>query len=1307
MRNFAACRSLRTRHPIVVSLRTFILAIALSLADGLETASAQQLEMKVNAGNPNMPYWVKLMYSDNPDPEKVTEEFEKYYESHPFEKNEYTQYYKRWIREIRRNPYSTAPGKKLSSYDLQQARNYLARSDQARNLRALSGVAAWTGVGPVNFDNGAAGTSYASGAAHVYTVEQSLSNTSVLYAGTATAGLYKSTDKGLNWTPLTDNMLVQSILSVEIDQTNHNTVYFGGNNKLYKSTDGGVTFNQAGDATFNSVNHTVNDIVSRPGFASTLFVASSQGLYRSTDAGATFTQVMAGAFQEIEFKPGNNSTIYAIRQTGVKTEFYKSTDAGVTFTLKTTGWPNPTAAGEEQKRTEISVTPANANIVYALATGVADGGSGLYGIYKSTDSGETWSFACCGTGPGGAPNATTNKNLMAWADDGSDDGGQYYYDLALDVSHSDANKIQLGAVNRWQSTDGGVTWTCPAKWSHSNKVDYVHADIHDIRFYGSDLWIACDGGIFYSSDGGATFQIRMKGIMGTDFWGFGAGNWEGNRVMLGGTYHNGTLLKDNNTYTDGWISTGGGDNYLGAVSYAQDRIVVFDYGRKQLTGNRTQAPINLANGKLPNRSYTIGQSSDIIWDAQNYNIVYLGEGNQLWKSVDGGGNYTSLYDFTEKVGNIAVGYKNNSIMYATTLGSVKKVYRSADGGASWTLITPTGLSSTGVAFDVAVSSANPDHVWLARVNSTVDGQKVYKSTDGGATWTNLSTATLNGEQVTNIVYQRGTNGGVYIGTKRAVYYRNNTMADWVLYNTGLPALSFSTRLHIDYKDAKILNATSRSVYMSDLYEATPPEAMIAVDGTTKTVGDTARFYNNSAHQVTSAAYSWSFPGGTPSTSTQRNPKVVYGAPGLYSVSLTVTDDQGNNSITNTNFITVTGGINLINDAIYELKPANALTRNLQVFQGGTTDGTNVNIFTDNNASHHRWKLVNLGSGYYKLLPQHTTGKALDVNGGFTADGTNVHMWTDNSGNAQKWKIADVGGGYFKLQAYNDLSKVLDVQNGADSNNTNVQIYTDNGSNAQKWRFDLISAPTCSSGGAVPAKTNWTVKYVDSEEPTGEGTNNGRAIHAIDGNTATYWHTAWSTGSPAHPHEIQIDLGACTSIGRIGYLPRQDAGTNGTIAQYEIYTSSDGVTWGTAAATGTWSTSGKTERIVTFTARNARFVRLRSLSSISSGAWASAAEINVYEPLPMEAKPEPETGSSVSSAIVYPNPAQQFLNIQLPGNAKLPLRYWIHNMDGRLRQFGMLQGSIHQLNIASLANGMYILTIEGMEGRQTLRFVVQR
>ena len=67
------------------------------------------------------------------------------------------------------------------------------------------------------------------------------------------------------------------------------------------------------------------------------------------------------------------------------------------------------------------------------------------------------------------------------------------------------------------------------------------------KYYDNDLWIACDGGIFYSNNQGDTIHQRMFGISGTDFWGFGAGFTNG-EIMLGGTYHNGTLIKDNEVY---------------------------------------------------------------------------------------------------------------------------------------------------------------------------------------------------------------------------------------------------------------------------------------------------------------------------------------------------------------------------------------------------------------------------------------------------------------------------------------------------------------------------------------------------------------------------------------------------------------------------------------------------------------------------------------------------------------------------------------------------------------------------------------
>ena len=319
--------------------------------------------------------------------------------------------------------------------------------------------------------------------------------------------------------------------------------------------------------------------------------------------------------------------MYFIRNIGDSTEFYRSDNGGIILNRYSNGWPNP-SLNEEQKRTEIAVSPADPDKIVALATGSANGGSGLYGIYISHDKGENWIFQCCGPQPAGPP-STTNINMMGWQDDGSDDGGQYY-DLALAVNPQDANIIHVGGVQHWISHDGGVTFNCPAKWSHPHKKEYVHADIHDINYFGNDLWFACDGGIFYSSNLGIVYIKKCMGIAGTDFWGFGAGFKNGN-IMIGGTYHNGTLLKDNNTYINDWISTDGGDNIRGFVNFGNSRIAYSDYGGKKLSGDRSLIT-NFSVDKLPNASYIIGESSQIEFDPRCYNWMYVGKDTTLWFS---------------------------------------------------------------------------------------------------------------------------------------------------------------------------------------------------------------------------------------------------------------------------------------------------------------------------------------------------------------------------------------------------------------------------------------------------------------------------------------------------------------------------------------------------------------------------------------------------------------------------------------------------------------------------------------------------
>ena len=198
-----------------------------------------QVEMKYNANEENLPRWAQLMYAEDPDPGEVIETYRNYYKKNKLVKNKHTQYYKRWMRNLSR---ITQPIKnKLTSKSSNQ----------------------WECVGPWDFDKDAASRSYAPGAAHIYTVEQSVSNPNVLYAGSATAGAWKTIDKGVNWELLTKDIHLGRVYAIEIDFVDENIAYISGNEGVYKTTDGGLNWNLIGDTSFANYTGNHKDILAR------------------------------------------------------------------------------------------------------------------------------------------------------------------------------------------------------------------------------------------------------------------------------------------------------------------------------------------------------------------------------------------------------------------------------------------------------------------------------------------------------------------------------------------------------------------------------------------------------------------------------------------------------------------------------------------------------------------------------------------------------------------------------------------------------------------------------------------------------------------------------------------------------------------------------------------------------------------------------------------------------------------------------------------------------------------------------------
>jgi PKD repeat protein len=226
--------------------------------------------------------------------------------------------------------------------------------------------------------------------------------------------------------------------------------------------------------------------------------------------------------------------------------------------------------------------------------------------------------------------------------------------------------------------------------------------------------------------------------------------------------------------------------------------------------------------------------------------------------------------------------------------------KSTDHGNTWNQIDLPS-SASNLFFDVG--SSNSDELWVSYPYGQ-NGSKVYHTTDGGASWTNITTSILDGTQIWGIAHQYGTDGGVYIALLNgAVLYRNNSMNDWALYSDGLPLSTQPIRIVPQYKKGLIRLATwNLGVWEAPLFEPSNLLADFAAEyGTFFCPGDPIHFVDHSV-SGDNATYNWSFPGGTPSTSTEKNPTIYYESGGSFDVTLTVTENGINSSITKMQYI---------------------------------------------------------------------------------------------------------------------------------------------------------------------------------------------------------------------------------------------------------------------------------------------------------------------------------------------------------------------------------------------------------------------
>lgn len=716
------------------------------------------------------------------------------------------------------------------------------------------------------------------GAGRLNAVRLDPSNSNNIFVCSPAGGLWKSTDGGATWSSNTDKLAqVIGCTDIAIDPTNSQVMYLatgdGDGSDTYsvgllKTTDGGATWAPTGLSYFTANTRTISKILIDPTNTATLLVATSGGIYRSTDAGVTFTVAQTGGFKDMEFKPGDPNTVYACG-----TEFYKSTTNGQAWTKITSTF----TAAANLSRMAIAVTPADPNYVYVLGAKAATD-YGFEGLYRSTNSGTSFTKL-----------TTTPSNILGWASGGTDVGGQGWYDLAIAVSPTNASEVVCGGVNIWKSTNGGTSFSIIGHWTGSG-APYVHADIHDLVYInGSTIFSANDGGLFKTQNNGSSWTDLSDGLQIAQMYGFGQSTTNAS-LLLQGWQDNGT-----NRYNGVWEQVMGGDGMLAFIDRTNDN---------NMWGSQYEGSLNRStNGgaSWSNATGTITETGAWVtpWsqDPVNAGVIYAGFIN-MWKSTNGGVSWTKISTFTNQatLDVFAVSPANNQVIWAAKAGNL---YKTTNGGTTWTTITsiPSGRIST-----IACSNTDPNKAFIGFSGFT-NTNKVFQTNDQGVTWINLSSSIPN-IPINYILYVDNSNDALYIGTDVGVYYKDASLTIWQPFNNGLPN-TIVTQLSIFGPTQKLRASTyGRGIWESDLYQpgAYPPVSAFGSDKSISCPGAAIQFNDFSAGQPT--GWSWSFPGGNPSTSTAQNPMVTYNTPGIYPVTLTTTNSIGTDTRTLNAYINI-------------------------------------------------------------------------------------------------------------------------------------------------------------------------------------------------------------------------------------------------------------------------------------------------------------------------------------------------------------------------------------------------------------------